>query len=286
MSGFYKFLSIFETTLAKTAPSKIIFDPIRVEFFSGSRSFDIPIQNALILPLRGEDIIAQNGKLILSNTFKYVSIAVRNKESNRVFFEDSLDRMITNLSLIYGPGLFAKQIYRGWQLEENKKIIEAWVQFQDSFDTFDIIEEDATLKLKTIFKAQNSNDETRERLNTMARFFKKSILLPPSEEKFLYLWTILEIFPMEDTANIRSISQFLSKRIGRDPETIKKKLGIGRLFGIRSDLVNNGYLGLKLPEIGPIFEKLENICIEVFREISGLSYNNSLESFFCLDKSI
>ena len=214
MSGFYKFLSIFETTLAKTAPSKIIFDPIRVEFFSGSRSFDIPIQNALILPLRGEDIIAQNGKLILSNTFKYVSIAVRNKESNRVFFEDSLDRMITNLSLIYGPGLFAKQIYRGWQLEENKKIIEAWVQFQDSFDTFDIIEEDATLKLKTIFKAQNSNDETRERLNTMARFFKKSILLPPSEEKFLYLWTILEIFPMKDTANIRSISQFLSKRIG------------------------------------------------------------------------
>ena len=86
----------------------------------------------------------------------------------------------------------------------------------------------------------------------MSRFFAKSLAYAPSEEKLLFLWTVLEIYPMTNTTDIRPISELLGKILGRTSEIVKEKLGIGRLFGVRSDLVHNGRLAISRAPIVPI----------------------------------
>jgi len=102
---------------------------------------------------------------------------------------------------------------------------------------------------------------------------------PPSEEVFLFLWTILEIFPMRDTTDIRPIGEFLGHLTGRSASEVKAKLGIGRLFGMRSDLVHNGSLGIDDRELGPTIGRLEDICGTILQNLIGLPYGGNLDPY-------
>ena len=66
--------------------------------------------------------------------------------------------------------------------------------------------------IKDMRNAHSSSDpDLQRRLGLMARFFSKAVALDPSEEKFLFLWTTLEVFPMKDTTNIGPISDYLGQ---------------------------------------------------------------------------
>lgn len=281
MSSYIKYITIFNTTLVKTAPSKIIADPVKIEFFNGPKSYRVSVQMASILPKGMKSNVAKDTKLNLPGDSQYIAITARTKEAGpRIvikFCEDHIDQMITKLSLIYSSGLFAKEIYRGFQIDGTRIIFNTWLKFQDPFDVY---EKKIKEKLKIINKAQSLDQETKVRFKLMARFFRKALLSPPCEEKLLYLWTILEIFPMKDTSNIKPIGQYLSKRLGRNAEIVKEKLGIGKLFGIRSDLVHDGFLNIEKTEMGEVFRKLETICVEVLKEMCGIDYENTLEEYF------
>lgn len=82
MSDFFKFISIFETTLVRSAPAEIIFDPTKVEFFSGPRSFKVPVQVSSILPKGTDFPIGRDVTLSLPSDYRYISITVRTKESD------------------------------------------------------------------------------------------------------------------------------------------------------------------------------------------------------------
>jgi hypothetical protein len=146
-------------------------------------------------------------------------------------------------------------------------------------EAFEIPEKVGSI-LIALSKQQNTDVDISQRYATMSRFFSRSIVVPPSEEKLLYLWTMLEIYPMKDTTDIKPISQYLSDRIGGLPAEIKDKLGIGRIFGIRSNLVHNGVLTLDISEMGEFFGRLEGICLEVLRGMSGVDYDGSLDKYF------
>ena len=114
----------------------------------------------------------------------------------------------------------------------------------------------------------------------MAWFFSKALTLEPSEEKLVLLWTVLEIFPMKDTTDIRPISEYLSPIVGQPPDVVKETLSIGRLCGIRSELVHHGILPIAKDDMGELFGQLENICVEVMRALSNLPYRGTLTSYF------
>jgi len=114
----------------------------------------------------------------------------------------------------------------------------------------------------------------------MARFLAKAAAYAPSEEKFVMLWTILEIFPMKDTTDIAPISTELARITGRSPKATKEQLGIGRLFGARSDIVHNGTLPIPHSKLGEPIDRLEAICLCLMRDLAGLPYNGSLEKYF------
>jgi hypothetical protein len=195
------------------------------------------------------------------------------------FCEDRLDSALSQLSVIYNPALFTEQIYRGWLLEKDKGIMEAWIQQINPIS----ISSDLADSLGEIGKVLAGEPEKHDRFSLMSRFFSKSLVFPPSEEKFLYLWTVLEIFPMKDTSNIAPISDYIGDLVSRTPSEVKEKLGIRHLYGSRCNLVHNGRLDIPISALGQVIGRLESICVEVLRSLCGLPYSGALEKYFVED---
>ena len=178
MSNYFQFISIFETTLVKSAPSRIIRDPAKIEFFSGPRSFRVPVQIASILPSGAGSPIARDALLNLPAGANYVMITARTKEFNPVAARKScetvLDMAIADLCVLYGAGLFAKLIYRGWLIEGDHFMMEAWVSMRDAF----VVPDNVESVLIAISKAQSTHSDISQRYATMSRFFSRSLLAP------------------------------------------------------------------------------------------------------------
>lgn len=283
MTSYYRFIAIFHTALIKRAPDKIVLDPVKIEFFRGPRKLIVPAQIDHIVPL--EQFATQtipfvpNVQLSLS-IGPFISITVRTKEDvpykAKKFCEEHLNTTIAYMASVYDYALFAQQIYRGQLLEENEQIMEGMLLVKNPVSIPADLSVSLTDMRSVLIKDQNIHD----RYSLMARFFAKSLLVQPSEEKFLYLWTILEIFPMTNTSNIKPISAYLGQFMHKDPELVKERLGIGKLFDIRSRLVHDGLLAIPGKDEGETFNRLQTICIEVFRSMSGLTYSGSLDQYF------
>jgi hypothetical protein len=89
-----------------------------------------------------------------------------------------------------------------------------------------------------------------------------------------------DLTPYSPTSDIRPISKYLADVVGFNPEEVKSKLDIGRLYRTRCDLVHHGQLKMEVKQIGEVFIKLENICREILRKMSGLPYSGTLDIYF------
>lgn len=118
------------------------------------------------------------------------------------------------------------------------------------------------------------------RFTLMSKLFARAQILPPGEERFLWLWIVLEVFPMKSTSDIRSICDHLEQVIGRSSSEIKSSLDVGRLFGARSQLVHDGKLPYPREKLGEVLKKLEYIDVAILRSVGGLPYNGILEAYF------
>lgn len=280
MGGFFKFLKIYETNLFQEPSLEIISDPVKIEILREAHSYKIPLQMSRMLPAGENHLITKDSKLTLNVGQCHIVFTARSKEKNPVkalkICEDEIDRLITILSTLYTPGIFDFLVYSG-PLLEDKPVFRQWVQFHEKIL---LDSEWLSDELSNIKRGQSTDPDKLDRFKLMSRFYSKSLSYDPSEEKFISLWTILEIYPMKDTSDIRPISDHLAEITDRRAEEVKNKLGIGRLYGHRCDLVHDGKLNLTIEEMGDIITKLENIVHEILRNMSGLPYNGSLDKYF------
>lgn len=269
--------------------TKIISDPVSIEFFTGPRSYHIPVRLSRILPSDKNTIFAAEGLLELEKDNHYIEFKARTKQKEPFYArkecEDEIDKIITMLSMIYKSDIFDKVIYDGWLSEKNKFMVETCFKVTDPVS----INEDNLLNiLREIKRKHNKDIDINNRFKLMSRFYSKALQTDPlTEEKLIWLWTILEIFPMKNTTNIKPISDYLAEIIGGEAAIIKEKLNIGRLYALRCDLVHDGKLindELNINDMfkncGPLFDKLENIVFEILRGMCGLEYSGSLEKYF------
>ena len=279
MSKFAYFVKIFKTKLIGCYSQKIVTDPVKIEIFKGTRSYRIPYQYLSMLPKGENCLISKDALLTLDEENYHIEIMAKTEEENPELAEricvDEIDRIITNLSIIYKPELFCDPIYSGWVLNE-RSIIKAWIRVSEKIQ---VEKKHLCDKLQEIKRNQYSDQDIFERFQLMSRFFVRSLTLKPSEEKYVFLWTILEIFPMQNQTKIRPILNYLANITGKNSNVVDKKLGIGRIFKIRCDLVHNGKFDVALEEQGEFFTKLENIVLEILRTISGLNYSGSLDKY-------
>jgi hypothetical protein len=185
--------------------------------------------------------------------------------------------VVTQLSALLSPALFAQEVWSGWLSDSEQLLGGFWLMMAPPV-TF---APDEVQKQLVAFRSAVANDaEIDERFTLMSKLFARAVATPPGEERFLWLWTVLEVFPMRDTSNIQPISEHLSRTIGHSPDEVKKKLDIGRLFGARCNLVHDGNLPYSREEIGKVLNKLEAIDVTVLRSLGGLPYAGGLEEYF------
>ena len=218
MSNYYEFIAIFKTELIENLPLKIIFTPtIKFEYFKENRKYKINKQTTSVIPKGKKTEIARDEDLILNNKQSYLVLTTRTKEKNpdiaRKECENNIDNFITMFSLIYNSYIFYDLVYKGWKIEIDRGRMKAWIQISEFFSIDSNI---LTEEFEKIKKNIYTDNDMKVRFELLSKFFSKALTFNPSEEKYILLWTILEIYPMKNTKDIKPISNELAKIIGRD----------------------------------------------------------------------
>jgi hypothetical protein len=280
MPKYLEYVAIFHTRLIKRPYNTIILDPVKVEVINGPLTFVVPVFMGGSLPAGEQHMLTGQKELRLAGDATYLIITARVYDlegSPEEEGKEKIDRTTAMLCLLYSPELFSQPLYRGFKANAERIQIAGWLKL-----THPILIEDAVAKagMQTISKTIAIDEDLNRRFGLMARFLSKAAAYPPGEERFVMLWTILEIFPMKDTTDIAPIAEYLAPIVGHSAIETKKGLSIGRLFGARSDLVHNGVLPIPIAEYGKTLGRLESICLCTMRSLGGLPYDNSLDTFF------
>ncbi|HUE99891.1 MAG TPA: hypothetical protein VMN99_11595 [Anaerolineales bacterium] len=298
MSKTFYFVAIYRTNFVKRGRAKLVFSSTKIEFVSSSRTYQIPIQKAFKFPDYEERTIVKATELKLDEGQTYVEIMTQTSLTDPQLAQDlcekNVDNSATLLATIYGPYFLDSLVYRGWLIKDGWGILHSWIQPTNQ-PKINIREKGLSDMLNVANTKIGQGDDISARFPLMAKFFAKSLLYSMSEEKFLLLWTILEIYPMKSTSNIKPISDCLSKILNLDADTIKEKLEIGKLYGLRSSLVHDGIFDVDMETIEKAYDndvnlgrfrhkseilgKLECIVHEVLRSICGLPYSGSLDRY-------
>jgi hypothetical protein len=284
VGGHFEFVAVYETALLQGHPQKEIADPLKIELLPPlPRSYSIDRTTLHNLSMRERSNVTREDVVSLVPPNRYIVLTARTTEETekniplaRRQCEDEIDRGSTVLGALLGRGVFGRCIHRGWVASRSGVIVESWARREEPYR---LPVTNLLKAVKLVKDRLGSDSDFATRFSLISRFYSKALAEPPSEEVFLFLWTILEIFPMKDTTDIRPIGEFLGHLTGRPASEVKVKLGIGRLFGMRSDLVHNGSLGIDDRELGPIIDKLEDICRTIVQHLIGLPYGGDLDSY-------
>ena len=298
MSKDLTFVAIYKTNFVEGSFAKVVSHPVKVEFFKGTRSYQIPVLVARKFP-KSEERTVSKAKSIILDDAHYIEIKTRTKLTNakeaNLFCESEIDKMVSMLSVFYGFHLFDELVYKGWIIDQDRSVLGGWMQILDE-QKFTIHSEELSAWLQDAKKLFSSNSDFENRFILMSRFLSKSLSYDVSEEKFILLWTALEVFPMKNTTNIEPISILLSRILQRDIYVVKNQLEIGKLYGVRCALVHEGKFKIDIISVNKEYDKnadlyyehgqshivakLEHIVREIMRNMCGLEYSGSLEQYF------
>jgi len=271
-------MKLYWTDLVQTDHGKAIADPVRIEVFRGPREYDV-LAGPRVVASGTSSTLLQHQRIRVPEGRTYVELIARTKEAfgKRQYCEDHIDRVIAQMSALLSPHLFEMEVWSGWLCDPNELFGDSWVL---TANPVKFAPEDLQRRINGFRRALSARSDIDARFTLMAKLFARAVATEPGEERFLWLWTVLEVFPMKNTSDIQPISEYLSGLTGRSPAEVKDKLGIGRLFGSRSDLVHHGKLPYERDKLGAILHRLEAIDSAVIRSLGGLPYNGELEEFF------
>jgi hypothetical protein len=283
--NYSEFVAVYRTDILEPPFGKFIVPPVKVEIVVGPKRLQVPVFLGRSLPAGKERLLTAERELVLPTGATYLLVTTRVEAKDPYHAEeegrDSLDRVLATLAVLYTPDLLSEPLYRGFLASGNTRQFSGWIRLTKPFS---LDGNDATAAIGKARRRLAEDPDIERRFGLMARFLTKAVAYPPCEERFVLLWTILEVFPMKDTSDITPISAYLHDLTGHPTAELKDRLGIGRLFGARSKLVHDGTLPIAISEMGEVFGRLEAICRVVIRGVAGFSYDGSLEPHFSMPK--
>lgn len=279
-TGFYRFLKLYRTPLLGPETARvIILDPVRVEIFDKSRTYQILAQTGpTVIPAGKDAKLLEPRVLSVPDERSHIEFIARVKKpvGAREFCENQIDRAVATLAAVLTPDLFINELWRGWIADSTNLFGDAWIK---TVPPIDEINESVIKRAERFRSTIASNSDLDRRFTLMSKLFTRAISMRPGEEKFLWLWTALEVYPMKGTSNIGPISELLSDITGKPAAGLKSKLQIGQLFGARSDLVHDGRLPIAVNDFGSVLSRLEAIALVALRHAGGMPYDGSLDQF-------
>ena len=213
MAEFSYFASVYDTTLVLETYKKVIADPVKVEFFKGGErhAFTAHIAPNRIVAAGVGSQVAFFPTLHLDPTRYYIALTARSAATEvrhaSAECETAIDRCVSDLAIIYSPYIFNFPVYRGFIVGDGEARGAAYVRLE-ALVTLDAYQLERD-KLPALRVHRNKSTLIDDRYGLMSRFFAKALSYEPSEEKFLFLWTVLEIYPMVGTTDIRSHQRIL-----------------------------------------------------------------------------
>jgi len=278
-SGYHRFVKLYRTQLIKSGKGVLVIDPVRIEVFSGSRRYQLlaAVAPSVMAVGREQTLLApQQIVLAAGGTYIELKARVRDPAGAREFCENQCDRAAAILAAALTPDLFVDELWRGWIVDGDRTFGDRWAKLAAPID----FNANALQVAVTSFKRSlGRNSAIDNRFTLMSKLLARATVMRPGEEKFLWLWTILEVFPMRNTSDIGPISELLAVITGESSVQLKDKLQIGRLFGARSDLVHDGILPIAVKDLGVALARLEAIVLVIIRHVGGMTYDSTLDEY-------
>ena len=275
-----KYIYLYETDTVATGINFCLED-VKIETFNNERVFNI-VSNIQRVTLVGRQAtLSQSTRLVTNTDHTTILLTARTKEANiidaRKECTEALDRVITLLGNIYHPYIFDKKLYAGWDSTDASILIAETEVFRT--DKIQFIDEGFVVNIykRLINIADN--------YNKMSKLYAQAVSMPTSEDKFVKLWTILEIYPMQTKPGQRleldKLYDLLIDVVGISKYKIKKRLKIHHEIyeRYRCEIVHTGSTGFSEIELKDTIAKLELIVSVVLRSILGLPYNNELTEY-------
>lgn len=276
---YFEFIAIYEVPLVETVPAKVIVENLKLEFKSTSEEIEVAAHFAPVVPAGIDFPVAVGGWLRLPSGRSHLMCTVRCERGiklreARLSAERRIDRALTVAAVLLNPLLLGPCLYRGWRWREGQEMAEGVVRLEHP------VRFDRGVFRANFEQAYLGKSTNRPEVELMSRFFVKGAMQEPrSEERFLFMWTILEVFPMCNTSDIKAISTVLSPRVGLTAQDFKSKMDVGLIFGMRSDLVHRGRYDRFSSRLGDLPEKLEALAVEAIRVAMDLPYGGSFDRF-------
>lgn len=286
-----KYVAIYKTNIITKLDKFIINDNVKIEVVDEFKGKIIPFktstdyqlieslnnrsfQKSLIDEMKNiQDTVYYSGK-----NQKLIIITLRTREKKGGFsLENYLKKIKLLMTLKYGYGFFEKELFKGIIYNVN-----------DGFERYASVIglKPVSLNNKDLENIININIKPENvdlnKLNLIYHFFEKYLDENDSKIKFLLLFMILEIYPMEDSTNIKKLKEYLKNclnKYNKDPQNIVNK--VGRIHGIRSDIVHKGTYPEKMTakEFNDYLRLLDDITLFVIGEYLCLEYNGKLDKY-------
>lgn len=279
MANNLNYISVYRSNLVKFVVPKLVVKPVRLVPIKGPFALSVPGQQKLVVAA-GEPMEEVALKTIEFPEGDYFAFYTRihsddERDAARAC-EGWIDQAIANLSISTVPSIFAFRLYQGWvKLEGDDMFAKLNLKWGPPFEFDDGLRD----QWQAITDLQSTNPGVVNRIKLMGRYLAKAMNQLPDEDCFISLWTMLEIWPMAGGSDIRPITDVLGLHVGMNSRTLKEKLGIGRLYGLRSALLHDGAIEISDDEMTKTIAKLQDICVESMRQLSGLPYAGILDRY-------
>lgn len=131
---------------------------------------------------------------------------------------------------------------------------------------------------------QHLDAERRQRLQLASRWFRRGHEAINQVDKYLFWWTVLEIYPGKGESNIvQNVTQVLRNRVcpHLEPQILKEELRIGRIYGERKRIVHDGraFVAFDDAYFQDCLERLHAIATVSLRLLGGLPPGDDLKQY-------
>ena len=137
---------------------------------------------------------------------------------------------------------------------------------------------------RDLVSTQQFGSERQQRLQLACRWFRRGHEAKSQVDKYLYWWTVLEIYPGKGRRKIVNIiADFLNHKVFPDltsPE-LKEKLYIGRMYNLRGEIVHKGRAFVSTDDIQfkEYLDRLNAVVTVSLRLLAGLGPGDELCKF-------
>lgn len=280
------YISIYSLTINTPQENLVINEgDIRMTLTSGPLSFSHSVPLKRFMGRAASMTIGKRQISLPSGSYIVIEMLIKS-------FEDSERERVAlavaeaaSLITLHQPHLLDEKLYEGIVTPSNKAVI--WSEGPIPLTASPLItpETIANTFQSDFSNVQKLDASDRTRLQLAARWFRRGHEALNQVDKFLFWWTVLEIYPAKGTKHVaRNTANFLQRSIyvKMDASDIKTKLALGPIENMRGKIVHHGQSFVEDSERSVFerqLEKLRATATVCLRLLAGMSPGDDLERF-------